>query len=238
MVQTPGGNDTLQDLVILLIENDPAAAFLTKEALKEAGQHESVTSVSNGEEALAHLAKLENQDASEHPDVIFLDLHLPRESGLEVLEEIKRHPAWKITPVVVVSGSSDPREVRRAYELHASCFIRKPSDLGEFLRFMRICYEYWGSVVTLPETVARRYHAGMATVPLVSVEEYLHRSYRPDRDYIDGVVEERHLGQFEHSTLQYLVLLALAAHAGEWGVVVRPQLRLKVRGATDTGCPT
>ncbi len=155
MAQTPGGTEGFQHLVILLIENDPAAAFLTKEALKEAGLHESVTSVSNGEEALAHLAKLETKDESEHPDVIFLDLHLPRESGLQVLEEIKRHPAWKVTPVVVVSGSNDPREVRRAYELHASCFIRKPSDLGEFLRFMRVCYEFWGSVVTLPQAVGR-----------------------------------------------------------------------------------
>ncbi len=139
-----------QDLTILLIENDPAAAFLTKEALREAGLHKGVNAVSNGEDAMAELAALERKH-DRCPDVIFLDLHLPRESGLEVLEEIKNNPAWASVPVIVVSGSSNPQEVRRAYELHASCFIRKPTELDEFLRFMRTCYEFWGSVVTLPE---------------------------------------------------------------------------------------
>ncbi len=67
-----------------------------------------------------------------HPDVIFLDLHLPKKSGLEVLAEIKENPKLRVTPVVVVSGSANPQEVREAYELHASCYIRKPDDLPEF----------------------------------------------------------------------------------------------------------
>ncbi len=137
-------------LDILLIENDPAAAVLTREAFKEVGLHEGVTSVPNGDEALAYLRNKENYREHLHPDIIFLDLHLPKLSGLEVLQEIKNNPAWAPTPVVVVSGSSDPAEIRRAYELHASCYIKKPSDLEEFLRFIRICYEFWGSVVTLP----------------------------------------------------------------------------------------
>ncbi len=148
-----GSNDQ-QNLSILLIENDPAAAYLTREALKEAGMHESLTSMSDGDEALQYLRTLENFDDPAHPDVIFLDLHLPKSSGLEVLTEIKENPAWAVTPVVIVSGSANPNEVREAYELHASCFIRKPGDLGEFLRFMRVCYEFWGSVVTLPTRVS------------------------------------------------------------------------------------
>ncbi|HEX4167023.1 MAG TPA: response regulator [Bryobacteraceae bacterium] len=156
MAQGSNHNTGSKQLVILLIENDPAAAFLTKEALKEAGLHESVTSVRDGEEALALLRSLEKQDDLARPDVIFLDLHLPRESGLEVLEEIKGNRTWAATPVIVVSGSSNPQEVRRAYELHASCFIRKPDELDELLRFMRVCYEFWGSVVTLPEQAATR----------------------------------------------------------------------------------
>jgi two-component system, chemotaxis family, response regulator Rcp1 len=85
-----------------------------------------------------------------HPDVIFLDLHLPKKSGLEVLAEIKANPRLVVTPVVVVSGSADPHEIREAYELHASCYVRKPDDLHNFLKFIRICYEFWGGVVTLP----------------------------------------------------------------------------------------
>ena len=69
----------------------------------------------------------------------------------------------------------------------------------------------------------------MATVPLVSVEEYLHTSYRPDCDYIDGVVVERNLGRFDHSTMQMLMLMALQSRANEWRVLVRPELRLRIR---------
>ena len=142
-----------RQLGILLIENDPASAALTREVMKEVGIHEDVTSVRDGDEALAYLHAEQNQ--SSRIEVIFLDLHLPKMPGLEVLKEIKNNPAWAATPVVVVSGVSDPREIRKAYELHASCFIRKPSDLEEFLRFMRVCYEFWGDVVTLPNPMSR-----------------------------------------------------------------------------------
>jgi two-component system, chemotaxis family, response regulator Rcp1 len=140
----------LQKLDILLIENDPAAARLTKEAFREAGLTERVRSVPSGDEALAYLRREEQYANHPHPDVIFLDLHLPKKSGLEVLAEIKGNPKLLITPVVVVSGSADPHEIREAYELHASCYVRKPDDLHNFLKFIRICYEFWGGVVTLP----------------------------------------------------------------------------------------
>ena len=138
-------------LDILLVENDAGMAELTNIAFKEAGLHEGVTCVQDGDEALAFLRKEEHYQGHQHPDMIFLDLHLPKRSGLEVLEEIKTNPSWSATPVVVVSGYSDLREIQRAYELHASCYIRKPDDLDEFLRFARVCYEFWGSVVTLPQ---------------------------------------------------------------------------------------
>jgi two-component system, chemotaxis family, response regulator Rcp1 len=140
-----------QQLDILLIENDPAAARLTKEAFREAGLTKCVRSVPDGDEALAHLRREGEHSEHPHPDLIFLDLHLPKKSGLEVLAEIKSNPRLKMTPVVVVSGSEDPNEVREAYELHASCYIRKPDDLDHFLRFIQICFDFWGTVVTLPE---------------------------------------------------------------------------------------
>lgn len=137
-------------LDVLIVENDPAAARLTKEAFREAGLMQTVRSVADGDEALAYLRHESKFKDHPHPDVIFLDLHLPRKSGLEVLHEIKTNPKLKVTPVVVVSGSADPKEIREAYELHASCYIRKPDDLHHFLHFIKVCYEFWGSVVELP----------------------------------------------------------------------------------------
>lgn len=142
--------ESAQGFDILLIENDPAAARLTKEAFHEVGMLKRVRSVPDGDEALAYLRRENEYSNHPHPDVIFLDLHLPKKSGLEVLAEIKENPKLRVTPVVVVSGSADPREVREAYELHASCYIRKPDDLPQFLKFIEICFEFWGSVVTLP----------------------------------------------------------------------------------------
>jgi two-component system, chemotaxis family, response regulator Rcp1 len=139
-----------QRLDILIVENDPATVHLTKQAFQEAGLTDTITSVPNGDEALALLRHQGKYANYPHPDLIFLDLHLPRKSGLEVLAEIKQSPRLKVTPVVVVSGSTNPKEVREAYELHASCYIRKPDDLYELLLFVRICFEFWGTVVALP----------------------------------------------------------------------------------------
>src|SRR5579875_44273 len=107
--------DHNRELDILLIENDPAMALLTKEAFKEAGLFERITVVHNGDDALAYLRREAKYSGHPYPDLIFLDLHLPRKSGFEVLEEIKENAHLCATPVVVISGSSDPREVRKAY---------------------------------------------------------------------------------------------------------------------------
>lgn len=138
-------------LDVLVIENDPAAARLTKEAFKEAGLMEGVHSVPNGDEAFAYLRREHKYADHPYPDIIFLDLHLPKKNGLEILAELKANSDLALTPVVIVSGSANPVEVRKAYELHASCYVRKPDDLHEFLKFIRTCYEFWGLLVTLPE---------------------------------------------------------------------------------------
>jgi CheY-like chemotaxis protein len=135
---------------VLIVENDPAASRLTQEAFRETGVTEGIRCVRDGEEALDLLRGRGQYTGHPLPDIIFLDLHLPKKSGLEVLKEIKASERLRATPVVVVSGSDDPREVREAYELHASCYIRKPNDLHQFLRFIAICYEFWGTVATLP----------------------------------------------------------------------------------------
>ena len=138
------------ELDVLIIENDPAAARLTQEAFREAGLMKHVKSLPDGDQALAYLRHEGEHKSSPHPDVIFLDLHLPKKSGLTVLSEIKENPRLSTIPVVVVSGSENPSEIREAYELHASCYIRKPDDLYRFLHFIKVCFEFWGSIVTLP----------------------------------------------------------------------------------------
>lgn len=142
--------DTTERFEILIVENDPAAARLTKEAFREAGITEGVRCVPDGDQALALLRREAAYADAPLPDIVFLDLHLPKKSGLEVLAELKSSPRLKSTPVVVVSGSDDPQEIREAYELHANCYIRKPNDLHQFLKFIAVCYQFWGAVVTLP----------------------------------------------------------------------------------------
>ena len=137
-------------LDILIIENDAAVARLTKEAFKEAGLMDALVSVPDGDKALAYLRHEDGYADQPQPNLIFLDLHLPKKSGLEVLAEIKANPTLSITPVVVVSGSADPNEIREAYELHASCYVRKPNDLGQFIAFAKGCYEFWGKNVVFP----------------------------------------------------------------------------------------
>ena len=83
------------------------------------------------------------------PDMIFLDLSSPKVSGLEILKEIKATPALMHIPVVVASGSDDPDLVRAVYALNGNCFMRKPSESAQFLKFVETCYEFWGKMVTL-----------------------------------------------------------------------------------------
>jgi len=150
MSLTSGKQPKSPGLKILLVENDPAVAALTKLAFEEAGLKDGITNVRNGDQALAFLQSAERDPGQSPLNIIFLDLHLPKMSGLEVLQEIKANPRWMATPVVVVSGSADPLEIRKAYELHASCYVQKPSDLPHFLGFAKTCYEFWGTVATLP----------------------------------------------------------------------------------------
>ncbi len=129
---------------VLLIESNPADSYLTVEALKQAGLNEGVVVIEDSSKALDHMR------ANEHPDLVLLDLNVAPISGLDFLAQIRADPRLGTVPVVIVSGSENQEDVRKAYELHANCYINKPAQLDEFMRFMKSCYEFWGTVATLP----------------------------------------------------------------------------------------
>ena len=138
-----------KQIEILVVESNPADTRLTEEAFRAAGLTSGFRSVHDGEDALAYVRKEGKYADVATPHLIFLDLSLPCISGLEVLRAIKTTPHLMHIPIVVASGSENPEHVRAVYALNGNCFMRKPHDLTQFLRFIEMCYEFWGSVVTL-----------------------------------------------------------------------------------------
>jgi chemotaxis family two-component system response regulator Rcp1 len=143
-------NAGLQDIVILLVEDNPGDIRLTEEALKEGKVRNSLHVVMDGEEAMAFLKKNGEYADAPRPDLILLDLNLPRKDGREVLAEIKDDDDLKCIPVVVLTTSQAEEDVARTYDLHANCYITKPVDLEQFLNVVRSIEEFWLSVVKLP----------------------------------------------------------------------------------------
>jgi chemotaxis family two-component system response regulator Rcp1 len=134
---------------VLVVQSNPADTMLTVEAFKSAGLTGGLRCVTDGEDALMYIRRTGKYADVPIPDLVFLDLSQPRASGLEVLKVIKSTPELMHIPIVVAAGSDDPKFVRAVYALNGNCFIRKPGELPEFLRFIETCYEFWGSVVTL-----------------------------------------------------------------------------------------
>jgi chemotaxis family two-component system response regulator Rcp1 len=131
---------------ILLVEDNPADVRLTEEALAE-GKVANVLRVA--EDGVAALAMLRDK-SHPAPDLILLDLNLPKMGGQEVLQEIKRDPELRRIPVVVLTTSSAERDILKSYELHANCYITKPVDLGQFLSVVKQIDDFWLTVVRLP----------------------------------------------------------------------------------------
>jgi two-component system, chemotaxis family, response regulator Rcp1 len=131
---------------ILLVEDNPADVRLTEEALSE-GKVANVLRVA--EDGVVALEMLRRKDVPA-PDLILLDLNLPRKSGQEVLREIKDDPDLRRIPVVVLTTSSAERDILRSYELHANCYITKPVDLAQFLTVVKQIDDFWLTVVRLP----------------------------------------------------------------------------------------
>jgi CheY-like chemotaxis protein len=135
---------------ILLVEDNLGDVRLTKEAMKDAKVSNKIDVVADGEEALAFLHRKGKHAHAERPDVILLDLNLPRKTGLEVLKEIKEDPGLRRIPVVVITTSRAEQDIVRSYDLHANCYITKPVDLAQFLQVVRSIDDFWLAIVKLP----------------------------------------------------------------------------------------
>ena len=134
---------------ILLVEDEPGDVYLTTEALKSAKILNRVHVVEDGIDALAFLHRESPFEDAPRPDLILLDLNLPRKDGREVLAEIKGDASLSAIPVVVLTTSSADDDILRSYNLHANCFITKPVDLDQFMCIVRATHEFWLSVVRL-----------------------------------------------------------------------------------------
>lgn len=135
---------------VLLVEDNPGDVRLTREALKEGKIRNNLHVARDGVEALAFLRREGEHAGAPRPDVILLDLNLPRKDGREVLGEVKQDPSLRQIPVVILTSSQADEDIVRAYDLHANCYISKPVDLDQFIKVVKSIEDFWFTVVKLP----------------------------------------------------------------------------------------
>ncbi len=135
---------------IMLVEDNPGDVRLTMELLRESKIHNRISVVNDGIEAMAFLRKEAEFRGAPRPDLILLDLNMPRKDGREVLAEIKQDPDLKRIPVVVLTTSSAEQDIVRSYNHHANAYITKPVDLDQFAKVVRSIEEFWFTIVKLP----------------------------------------------------------------------------------------
>lgn len=135
---------------ILLVEDNPADIRLTQVAIKNSKIANNLHVVNDGIEAIHFLRKEENHKDKPKPDLILLDLNLPKKNGFEVLSEIKNDPDLRRIPVVILSISDAEEDLLKTYNLHANCYIKKPVDIIEFEKIVKSIGNFWFSIVILP----------------------------------------------------------------------------------------
>ncbi len=136
---------------ILLVEDNPGDVRLTKEAMKEGKMRNNLSVVNDGVEAMAFLRREGQYVDAPRPDVILLDLNLPRKDGREVLAEIKADPDLRRIPVVVLTSSKAEEDILHSYDSHANCYITKPGDLEQFMEVVKSVEGFWVQIVKLPQ---------------------------------------------------------------------------------------
>ncbi|MCL5022483.1 MAG: response regulator [Nitrospirae bacterium] len=139
-----------EPIEILLVEDNPGDVRLAEEVFKEAKVANELHVANDGVEALAFLRREDKYKNACRPDIILLDLNLPKKGGHEVLSEIKADDDLKRIPVVILTVSKDEEDVVKSYNLHANCFITKPVDLNQFLNVVKSIEDFWLTIVKLP----------------------------------------------------------------------------------------
>ncbi|MBI5374702.1 MAG: response regulator [Candidatus Schekmanbacteria bacterium] len=145
------GNNMIKPIEILLVEDSPGDVRLTQECLREAKVNNRLSIVGDGVEAMAFLRNEGKYVNSPRPELILLDLNLPKKDGREVLSEIKGDANLKRIPVVVLTVSKSEEDILKTYDLHANCYITKPIDFAQFLNVVKCIEEFWLTVVKLPK---------------------------------------------------------------------------------------
>ncbi|HEX8241850.1 MAG TPA: response regulator [Longimicrobium sp.] len=135
---------------VLLVEDNPGDVRLTREALKDGKVSNNLSVAPDGVEALRFLRREGPHAGAPRPDVVLLDLNLPRKDGRQVLREMKEDPSLRTIPVVILTSSDAERDIAAAYELQASCYVTKPVDLDQFITVVRSIEDFWFSIVKLP----------------------------------------------------------------------------------------
>lgn len=136
---------------ILLIEDNPGDILLTREALDLLSFPYNLRVVEDGIEAMEYLRNQGKYKAAQRPDLILLDLNLPKKDGREVLEEIKADKSLKVIPVIVLTNSKSEEDVIKAYNSNANCYLSKPVELDKYFEIIKLIKEFWLDLVRLPE---------------------------------------------------------------------------------------
>lgn len=144
------GQTMAKPIEILLVEDNPGDVRLTREAFKEGKVLNNLSVVEDGAEAMAFLRQQGKYADAPRPDLILLDLNLPKKDGREVLPEIKGDTNLKRIPVVVLTTSKAEQDILKTYNLHANCYVTKPVDLEQFISVVRFVQHFWLSIVKLP----------------------------------------------------------------------------------------
>jgi two-component system, chemotaxis family, response regulator Rcp1 len=143
-------NQLVKAIDILLVEDNPGDADLAREALENSKLHNRLNVVDDGEKAILYLNQQGIYAGMPRPDLILLDLNLPRKDGREVLADIKADDSLKLIPVVILTTSQAEEDVLKTYNLHANCYVTKPIDLNQFLHVIKTIENFWLSIVVLP----------------------------------------------------------------------------------------
>ncbi len=142
--------EAVRPIDILLVEDNPGDVRLMQEALRDGKVLNHLSVVSDGEQAMASLRKTGSYAQAIRPDIILLDLNLPRKDGRQVLSEIKEDPFLRSIPVVIVTSSPAEEDILRSYRAYANCYVTKPVDLHKFVALVKSVEDFWLTIVKLP----------------------------------------------------------------------------------------